>query len=120
MKDSYDKDPFAEYDKYWDDLDKKEELSNRKRKKDFHFKQTPSQTNRHENDINKKAVSIFIGVFFLFMFGSVLIPIIINFTSSPFDSYPGMGMNISVFAPFFGFIFFIMIIGFIIKASKKD
>ena len=58
MKDSYDKDPFAEYDKYWDDLDKKEEQVNRNALNDYYF-----SDNRQIPQHRKTAIPFLVALF---------------------------------------------------------
>lgn len=83
MKDSYEKDPFAEYDKYWDNLDEKEKEVNQKQEKMYGFKDIDQKrTNKQSVLIPEKYhkfIIAIIGVAALFFFGktSFISPFII-------------------------------------------
>ncbi len=67
MADSYEKDPFAEYDKYWDELDKKEEEVNRKQQKTYHFDDIEQEpTHQHDTNKQKAILSTIVGIGFVF------------------------------------------------------
>ena len=117
MKDSYEKDPFAEYDKYWDDLDKQEEKTKKKSHKEYHFdEQKPTPISYDQKKLIRTVMIgitafIFVGIFFNLFVN------IFNDGDTPFGSwmFPFMMSGSS-----FSFIFIIIVIMIIFKASKRD
>lgn len=73
MSDYNDKDPFAEYDKYWDELDKIEEPKKEKREPLF-----TSDNKEDQKKIEKNILSLFIS------FGFAMIVMMIIFTGNEF------------------------------------
>ncbi len=101
MKDSFDKDPFAEYDKYWDDLDKQEDKVKEKNKRDYAFNDVEAPDNLDRTSTGKKAgISFgFIGIGLAFTMAYIFI-----------DS------SNTVFTPVIGIIIF----GIIMSAINKN
>lgn len=118
MKDSYEKDPFAEYDKYWDDLDKKEETKEHRSHKAYRFDTQKSDTSSTGQN---KALSMFVKGIIIFVIMSVFISVFRGFLSGDGFTFSGM-----VFWPFammgsaIPIIFIIFVVSIIIKASKRD
>lgn len=115
MADNFDKDPFAEYDKYWDELDQKEEDVKKKQRKEYRFDHQKPAGIQRQNKLIAYIVFGFIAFVFLGIFLSIA-----RMTTS------GMGMTFtSIFLwPFTmlssaGPIIFIIVIVAIIRKSKK-
>ena len=97
MKDSFDEDPFAEYDKYWDELDRLEEKAKKKEEQRFHPKE---QRDDKPNDINRKkftSVIFVIGVFiaFYYIFVGTFDKSVLKVISQPFILFIIIGIIIS-------------------------
>ncbi len=100
MKDSYDKDPFAEYDKYWDDLDKIEKQDEQKEEYRFHPEKMEDQKPT-EFDFKK------------------ILPIIFSIGLFLFIVIPSSSNSGVTFTPFIILIVFGVIISNISKKNKR-
>ena len=101
MKDSYEKDPFAEYDKYWDELEKQEDEIIKKQEKEYRFEDTDASKYHFEKnpEMTKKFVKLFIGFIFFFVFYLFLRTgkVYLQYISTPF-------IVIGVFSVLFSFL----------------
>jgi hypothetical protein len=106
----HDQDPFAKYDKLFDEQDKKSVVQpnkpQEKKNPGFQDIKKPEKQSTSSNVKNIKAVRVFLIVFF----------IVIAMQAIPFIMFSNGGFE---FAPFFGIIFFFVIINIIIKALKR-
>ena len=120
MSERKEKDPFAEYDKFWDELNEIDEIKDdedyfkdRRKQKPYSFGSYYKETKKdgyysHNNDIAKRII----GIMTFFFLGLGLITF---FTISDFR------IGMSIFFPIriiFFFIFFITIVSIIIRKAK--
>ncbi len=66
MKDSFDEDPFAEYDKYWDDLDRLEEKNKKREEYQSHPEKHHDDKPREIDRKNMWKIIFVIGIFIAF------------------------------------------------------
>lgn len=106
-----DQDPFAKYDKLFDEADKKSVVQPTKEKKNPNFNDlNQNNTQPNNNDqARAKAVRIILTVFFVVLFVQFL-PLII---------YRNTLNNELVFLPVFSFILIFIIINILIKVFKR-
>ena len=103
MKDGYEKDPFAEYDKYWDELDEQEE--------DFKKKSDQSYTYGEQRNSANDRQTVAIGMLTVFItFGFFIAVILIIFT----------GIGFIIFMPFLFVMFMIIVISVMISKIKRN
>lgn len=107
MKDAFDKDPFAEYDKYWDNLDKTEEKVDRTKNKNYGFSDIEKPSGSRTNS-NKHGISIVAGVLLV----GIMFSVVVNVTSAPWMGFMMM--------PIIQFIVVAVIIAVIAKNRKNN
>lgn len=64
---AHEKDPFAEYDKYWDELDQIEEKSNKQQEKQYEYYDNKQYGNQYKQ-LSNKWIGVIVGVILLFVF----------------------------------------------------
>ncbi len=92
------KDPFAEYDKYWDELDQIETKSNKKQEQEYHFDDFSDKKDENDYRFKIKPMSILSLV--------IGIAVIFNFIPMAYMFVPQA-------------IFFFIFVGVILRAFKK-
>ncbi|MCD4826855.1 MAG: hypothetical protein K8Q99_03660 [Acholeplasmataceae bacterium] len=107
------KDPFAEYDKFWDELDEAEDIKN----DEDYFKDKPSYTRKphyqsHKNQLNKMIGGFSIGAIIFMVFGFM---ILVRFTGRL-----TMGRLLFVLPSFIFFGIFMSVLIFMLSKLKKQ
>ena len=106
------KDPFAEYDKFWDEIDQAEDIKN----DEDYFKDKPYKNNRnyhksHKNQLNKMIGGFSIGAIIFMVFGFM---ILVRFTGNL-----TMGRIIFVLPSFIFFGIFMSVVIFFFSNLKN-
>ena len=121
MSERKEKDPFAEYDKFWDELNEIDEIKDdedyfkeKRKQKPYTFNSYYKQSKNHNDQANGQNIGKGFIVMFIFF--------VITFIFIGFIFTPAFRMGMSFFFPIqsiFSFIFLITIVSFIIRKVKN-